>query len=174
MKQTMTAIVDDTTELFQLFQELEERTKDMSEVDKAEEYAILSDWLGDTEESFNRKVDGYVSVIREFKAKQQAAKDEAKRLTDRAKSFDNSIESLKDMLQHSMKRLGIDKCKTAMNTVSISKNGGKAPMDINENLITKDFQKWTVDRTKIYNALKDGQEVEGAVMLERGSSLRIR
>ena len=61
-----------------------------------------------------------------------------------------------------------------MNTVSISKNGGKAPMDINENLIPDDYMKKSADRNKIYNALKDGQEVEGAVMLERGTSLRIR
>jgi len=174
MKTTMNAILDDTTELYQLFQELEERTEDMSQVDKAEEYAILADWLGDTQSSFENKVDGYVAVIREFKAKAQAAKDEAKRLQDRAKSFENQADSLKDMLKYAMDRIGIEKCKTAMNTVSISTNGGKAPMDINENLIPKEYMKMSVDRVKIYNALQDGQEVEGATILERGKSLRIR
>ena len=173
---TMNAIVEDTTELLRLFQELEESTKDMSEVDKAAEYEVLATWLGDNEEQFSRKVDGYVSVIREFMAMEQAAKEEAKRLQDRAKQHANKVESLKDMLKHSMKSIGLEKCKTAFNTVTIATNGGVRPMTINENLIPEEYLKTTktADKAKINEAIAKDIEIKGVTLHERGKSLRIR
>ena len=62
-----------------------------------DEQAIL-DTLESIEGDIEDKADGYAKIIKELEAKQKARKEEAKRLTDSAKIFENRVKVLKSNL----------------------------------------------------------------------------
>jgi hypothetical protein len=168
----MFSIIDDTTEIGKLCRELEEKGIDMTE---DEQCKVLLAWLGENEAAFENKVDGYVSVIREYKAHQQAAKDEAKRMQDRAKSHGAQVDRLKDVLVYAMETLGLEKKKTALNTITLAK-AASINYSVNENLLPEKFIRKSIsaDKKAIQSALKSGEEIAGVEILESKKSLRIR
>lgn len=173
-KQSMFAIVDEASEIAQLYAELQHKAED-GNVSEDEQCAVLVAWFGENQDAFNNKVDGYIAVIRQYEAMEQAAKDEAKRLQERAKSHAGHVSRLKDVLKHSMEQLNLDKAKTACNTVSLAVNPA-IPYTVNENVLPERFMRVTksADKRAIAAALKDGETIEGVTTQEKTKSLRIR
>lgn len=121
------------------------------------------------------KANGYAKIIKELEAKQNARKEEAKRLTESAKVFENRIKALKNNLYNSMKTTGKTKFATDLFSFSIAKNGGKQTLTIDGD-VPEEYTKTIIenDNDKIRQALEEGKELPFAHLEPRGESLRIK
>jgi len=140
----------------------------------ADEQMIL-DTLESIEDEIEDKADGYAKIIKELEAKQNARKEEAKRLTESARVFENRVKALKNNLFNSMKVTGKTKFATDLFNFNIVKNGGKQALTI-DGEVPKEYTKTIIenDTDKIRQALEAGQKLPFAHLEPRGESLRIK
>lgn len=95
---------------------------------------VIFDTLESIEGEIEDKADNYAKIIRNLQANADALKAEEERLYRRRKSAENHIQKLKDTLQANLEFIGKTKFKTDLFSFSVSKNGGKQPLSITENL----------------------------------------
>lgn len=137
--------------------------------------AAVDEWLADLQANLDRKIDGYCALIQQIAAWQKAAEDEAKRLADLARVRANKAAGLKERLKSALELLGMKKVQTGRFQVSVCGNGGKAPMDIHgpvpEHYIKHIPQ---VDNDSIRADLEAGNSLDFAVLMNRGTHLRIK
>lgn len=136
---------------------------------------MILDTLESIEGEIEVKADNYAKIIKELEVKRNARKEEAKRLTDSAKTFDNKINFLKNNLYNSMKTTGKTKFATDLFSFSIAKNGGKQALTIDGD-VPDEYTKTVIenDTDKIRQALENGEELGFARLEPRGESLRIK
>ncbi len=144
---------------------------------ETDEQTIL-DTLESIEGEIEDKADNYARIIKNLTAEAEMAKAEADRLDRRRKSLEARADWLKRTLKANMEFIGKTKFKTALFSFSISKNGGKQPMTITENLgeIPNKFliqQDPLVNKEAVRELLKD-KEVEWAHLEPYGTHLNIR
>ena len=139
-----------------------------------DEQAIL-DTLESIEGDIEDKADGYAKIIKELETQSNARKEEAKRLTQSAKTFDNKIKMLKSNLFNCMKITGKTKFTTNLFSFSIAKNGGKQVLTVDGD-VPREYTKTITenDTDKIRQALENGENLPFAHLEPRGESLRIR
>lgn len=136
---------------------------------------MILDTLESIEGDIEDKADGYAKIIRELEVKQNARKEEAKRLTEGAKIIENRIKMLKNNLYNAMKTTGKTKFTTELFSFNIAKNGGKQVLTIDGEVPTEYTKTITEnDNDKIRQALEAGQELAFAHLETRGESLRIK
>lgn len=140
----------------------------------ADEEMIL-DTLEAIEGEIEDKADNYAKIIKELEAKQNARKEEAKRLTESAKVFENRVKALKSNLFNSMKATGKTKFATDLFSFNIAKNGGKQTLTI-DGEVPEEYTKTITenDTDKIRQALEKGEKLTFAHFEPRGESLRIK
>lgn len=140
----------------------------------ADEQMIL-DTLEAIEGEIEDKADNYAKIIKELETKQNARKEEAKRLTDSAKLFENRVKVLKSNLFNSMKRTGKTKFATNLFSFNIAKNGGKQTLTI-DGEVPEEYTKTVIenDTDKIRSDLEAGKKLTFAHLEARGESLRIK
>lgn len=158
--------------------ELNEKWKQISEMlyeEEIDEQCIL-DTLESIEEEIEDKADNYAIVIKELLSDADVCKQEKLRLETRQKCFENRAKMLKDKLEQVMRETGKTKFKTAKFSFGIQKNGGLAPLWVDEDYsnIPQKYLKVEPDNTKIRQALDTGENILFAHYEERGESLRIR
>lgn len=132
--------------------------------------------LNAIEQDFPGKVDGYCSLIREFKDRSTVCNNEAERISRRAAAWDKKHKWLKERLIESLQKMGLNKLTTPQNNVTVAKNGGTQGLDImgqvpDEFTVTK-----TVVETNtqlIRDKLTAGESLPFAKLKERGVHLRI-
>ena len=117
-------------------------------------------------------------MIKNLLAEAEAVKAEADRMNRRHKSLEARADWLKRTLKANMEFIGKTKFKTALFSFSISKNGGKQPMVITENLgeIPNKFlirQDPLVNKEAVRELLKE-KEVDWAHLEPYGTHLNIR
>ncbi len=95
------------------------------------------------------KFDASMSVIRDFEANKQKCKDEAARLSERAKHWDRQAFNLKKYLLECLQVSGRKTFKTATNTFSVKK-GGITLEIVDEDLLPDDF---VTSHTEIINEI---------------------
>lgn len=136
---------------------------------------MILDTLESIEGEIEDKADGYAKIIKELEAKQNARKEEAKRLTESAKIFENKIKLLKQNLFNAMKATGKTKFATDLFSFNIAKNGGKQALTI-DGEVPKEYTKTIIenDTDKIRQALEEGKNLPFAHLEPRGESLRIK
>ena len=124
---------------------------------------MLFDTLESIEGEIEEKADGYAKIIKELEAKQKARKEEAKRLTDGAKVFENRVKAWKT------------KFATNLFSFNIAKNGGKQALTIDGD-VPEEYTKTIIenDTDKIRQALENGENLPFAHLEPRGESLRIK
>ena len=105
----------------------------------ADEQMIL-DTLESIEGEIEDKANNYAKIIKELEAKQNARKEEAKRLTESAKVFENRVKALKSNLFNSMKATGKTKFATDLFSFNIANfnNRWRSTWRIYKN----DYWKW--------------------------------
>lgn len=142
--------------------------------DDIDEQMVL-DTLESIEGDIEDKAENYAKIIRELESKQNARKEEAKRLTDSAKVFENRVKALKSNLFNVMKETGKTKFSTNLFSFNIAKNGGKQPLTIDGD-VPEEYTKTVIenDTDKIRQALEEGKELSFAHLEPRGESLRIK
>lgn len=112
------------------------------------------------------KIENIGLLIKNLKAESDAIKEEAKRLTARAKVAENKAESLKRYLADC---LGGEKFKTPRVAISYRKSQAVNIIDIQS--ISDEYKVVEIkpDKTAIKNAIKEGKVVVGAELEERQS-----
>ena len=158
--------------------ELKENYKHIANMlyeEEIDEKCIL-DTLESIEGEIEDKADNYAIIIKELSSDAEICKQEKLRLEARQKSFENRAKLLKDKLEEIMRETGKTKFKTARFSFGIQKNGGLAPLWIDEDYsnIPQKYLKVEPDNTKIRQALDTGENIIFAHYEERGESLRIR
>lgn len=138
---------------------------------------VIEDTLNSINDLIEDKADAYAAVIAQISGEVDTIDAEIKRLTDRKRTKKNNIDHIKQHLFDSMKAMGKTKIKTATHTFGIQKNGGKAPVLLNEWVKVEDLPLELVNRTpnleKIRKVIEEGDTTWGRLG-ERGESLRIR
>ena len=137
----------------------------------------LADTMEGIEGELEVKADGYAKVIRNMEADIEAIKSEVNRLTDRRKTIEKNIQTLKLALQKSMEITGKTKFKTELFSFGIRNNAPSVVMDEQyiEN-IPERFLKYsepTINKVAIKEAIQNGEDLEGLAHLENKNSLRI-
>ncbi len=138
------------------------------------EMKIITDTLEGMDGELEEKADNYAKIMADLDAVALKFEKEADRLAARAEQLRNRIRVLKDRLKAAMILCDRRKFKTDFYSFSICKNGGVAPMDVDEAAVTEDYMKQIPDTTKIREALTEGKVLPFAVLKERGEHLRIK
>ena len=121
------------------------------------------------------KADNYAKIIKELEAKLNARKEEAKRLTESVKVFENRVKVLKSNLFNSMKKTGKTQFTTDLFSFNISKNGGKQTLTIDGEVPEEYIKTITENDTdKIRQVLEKGEKLTFAHLEPRGESLKIK
>lgn len=139
------------------------------------EIEALWDTLGG---EFSEKVDGYCGLIANFSRSAEAAKAEAKRLTDRAKSWETAADRLKERLQFHLVDLDIQKQETGRFSVRLQLNppAVNVPKTLDPFTLPETFRvtKYEADKTALRDAWKAGLALPEGVTVTQGISLRIK
>lgn len=152
---------------------------DMAESGEFDE-ELISNTIEGVEGEIEIKLDSYGVIIIELQADIEKIDQEIKRLTSKKKTIANSINYLKNMVMQTMGTLNTRKVKGDKFTWTIAKNGGKAPLIIDESMpaicLPEEYQLWDVKPNKdvIRQDLEAGKQLPYARLGERGESLRLR
>ena len=152
------------------------------ELPDEEAEAAIDDWLAETNQALEQKVDAYCGLVREFEARAEAREIEAQRLQSLAGADINQARRLKARLKAFFEFHGIKKLDTPRFRVSVQANGGALPLVIPTDWeadpanAPEAFQRRVIqlDRDAIREAITNGEETYGAQLGERGTHLRIR
>lgn len=134
----------------------------------------FQDTLESIEFEIEEKADNYAKLMKNIDSDINGYEEEEKRLADRRRALEGKVKSMKDNLESSMIAINKKKFKTDYFSFNIQKNPPSVNvLDIDK--ISKDYFKVveSVDKTAIKKALKDGEIVEGAELVQT-EGLRIR
>jgi hypothetical protein len=142
--------------------------------------SALAEWERELETDLAGKVDRYCALIAEMEVRAAARRAEAERLVDLAKADESGAAGLRDRLRFIWQARNLGPLQTARFRVSISRNGGKAPLSISGE--ADSLPAWAVkrraDRVPVdlddLAALEAGNVLPFARLEERGSRISIR
>ncbi|MBL4700539.1 MAG: siphovirus Gp157 family protein [Phycisphaeraceae bacterium] len=169
---SLLGIADDMLAIDELLMECE---GDISDTDAAE---AIDKWFAEAESNLDEKTDNYIGLMRQKSLLIAARKEEIERLQMMNKQDERSAKFLKERLQWVLERLG-RKSAGKTRKATITKNGGKIPMEIdpvdpkNVPELYKKYQ-LTIDSDEVRRALEAGGELTFARLSERGTHLRIK
>jgi len=136
----------------------------------------LEDTLESINDAIEVKAENYAKLIRNLEGNVNTLKTEIERLNDRKKSFENSIDRLKENLKLAMIQTGKEKIKTDLFNITVANNPAAVNIP-NEDLIPDEFIRYEtikkIDRIAIRDALKNGAIMDFAE-LTVGKGLRIK
>ena len=126
--------------------------------DDVDEQMVL-DTLESIEGDIEDKADNYAKIMKELETKAKARKEEAQRLSESAKVFENRVKALKSNLF----------------SFSIARNGGKQALTIDSE-VPAEYTKTVIenDTDKIRQALEKGKKLPFAHLEPRGERLSIK
>ncbi|MCY9513274.1 siphovirus Gp157 family protein [Paenibacillus apiarius] len=122
------------------------------------------------------KLDGYCKIVRTLEAESEALKVEALRLSQRKTTIENNIARMKEAMKGGMLRIGMDKHKSPLFSVSITKPRDRVEVT-NVLAVPSDYIKQPepqVDKKAVMDALKGGAAIPGVTMVQGESGLMIR
>jgi len=138
---------------------------------------LLDDLLR-IEGDIEAKAEGYAKVIRNLEAEIDALKAEEKRLNDRRKTGEKSLDRIKRALKASMEITGKTDFKSGIFKFKIVGNGGKAPLvnvpdpkDLPDELRRVEYK---ADGDAIREYIKETGDLSYGEIGERGTRLSIR
>lgn len=139
----------------------------------------VADTLESIEGEIEDKADAYAAIRTELNGKINTIKGEVERLKKLSAVIENNVKRMEGSLELAMRATGKTKFKTALHSFGIVKNGGLAPLEVDEEDATKlppEFQKITItaDNKAIRDYLAAGNALKWARLGERGERLSIR
>ena len=137
----------------------------------------LADTMEAVDGELEVKAENYAKVMKNLDGDIEALDNEIRRLTSRKKALENNIKNMKMALQSMMTITGKTKFKTDLLSFGIQKNAPSVVIDTDINNLPTEFLKFRepeVDKTKLKEALKNGEDLSGYCHLEQSESLRIR
>lgn len=129
-------------------------------------------------ESIEDKAEAYCRLIREMESRFAVRQGEARRLLALAETDANASKRLKERLKWALDSRGVTKLEAGMFRCSVARNGGKQPIEVDEDQVPSSFLVKTVveniDNDKIREQLAAGKDLAFARAVERGTHLRIK
>tara|TARA_B100001123_G_C15047223_1_gene922064 strand:+ start:315 stop:827 length:513 start_codon:yes stop_codon:yes gene_type:complete len=170
MIKTLFNIADDMIALDDLLTEVDGDVSDPEVADYVDQL------FQENSQNLKQKVENYCWLIREKEARSKALQAEADRLAREAKIETNKAKGLKDRLMFNLERQEIKKVQTDQFRVSIASNGGKLPLHVEEHLVPDQFKVTVLktDNQKIRQALEAGENLEFAMLGQRGKRLNLK
>ena len=173
MKQTLLDITEDMAAIDELLAESGGEITPETE-------GTLDAWFAELDTNLTGKVDNYCALITEIECRAAVRKAEADRLYDRAKIDENAAKALRERLRFVWELRSMGKLQTSRYTVSLAKNGGKAPLDVRVG--AEELPAWavktetvvTVDKDAIRSRLEAGEELDFASLMQRGNRIAIK
>ena len=142
------------------------------------EEEMLLDAFKNQEEEISIKLEGYCKFIKQMESDINGIDTEIKRLQNRKAVLKNTIKKSKNVMQMAMEAAGEKKVKGDLFTVAIQANPPAVVMDEQylENIPDKYLipQEPKLDRKKIAEDIKAGEDLNGIAHLEQTESLRIK
>ncbi len=125
------------------------------------------------------KAEGCAHVHQNISSEIKALKDEIDRLKAKKTVMENGLKRFMTRIKETMEINGLDSLEAGIHEFKICKNGGKLPIEIDdESKIPQQFKKevteTVIDKTLILEELTSGGTVKGVVLLERGTHLRFK
>lgn len=144
----------------------------------SEDYDIemLQDTLDSIQDEIEIKFENISKLIKNLEGEVEIFKAEEKRLSSRRKTKENQIKWLKNYLLQSLEVTKKSKIQAGTFTVAKQKNQASVQIVDRSKLPSKFLtpQEPVEDKKAILKALKDGEEIEGAVIAPETYHLRIR
>ena len=132
---------------------------------------MIQEALGQVEEDINTKIENTCKVMKEIEADALGIDEEIKRLTVLKKQKENTAKKLKEYVEFEMNGIGLNKVEGKLFKISFRKS--KSLKIIDETKIPKEFIKVktteTISKTELSKALKNGEIIEGAELVENRS-----
>ncbi|EAD0635220.1 siphovirus Gp157 family protein [Listeria monocytogenes] len=147
------------------------RLQELLEENKTE---AVMDTLDAIADGFHDKAENIAKIIKSLAADAEMAGTEANRLLKRKQALENNVQKLKTYLQTEMERMEIRKINSTLFTIQIQKNPVSVEI-VDDSLLQAFFllQEPKIDKKRIAEILKSGEEVKGARLVE-SESIRIR
>ncbi|MCY7487939.1 siphovirus Gp157 family protein [Paenibacillus alvei] len=137
------------------------------------DYAAMLEGM---EGAISDKLDGYCKVIRTLEAEAEAVANESTRLAQRKTRLENEAKRMKDAIKVNMMRIGMDKHKSPMFTVSVTKPRERVEV-LNIKAVPLEFKtkpEPTVNKKAVMDALKAGKKIRGVTIVQGEQGLTIR
>ena len=137
----------------------------------------LMEVFENTEEELSAKLEGYCKFIKNLESDIAGLKAEEKRLAEKRRVMENTIERAKFAMQMAMNASGNKKMPCGSFTVSVQNNPPKCVLDVGIADIPSKYlipQEPTVDKKLLLDDLKASGEQVSYAHIEQGESLRIR
>lgn len=134
-----------------------------------------SEMLSKAEGAISDKLDGYCKVIKTLEAEAEAVGAESQRLAQRKTVLENQVKRMKEAMKMGMIRLNMDKHKSTLFTVSVTKPRQRVEVT-NIDAVPSELLKIKkeVDKTAAAELLKSGKKVSGVALVYGGSGLMIK
>lgn len=172
----MRALYEMTAEIKCLLEMLESIDQE-DQADQADTEAAIRDTLEGIEMEFGDKAEAIVKLSKSMQGNIDAIDAELKRLQGRKKVISNRKEALIDYLKTQMRSSELKKVETSLFTVSLVRGADRVEV-LDDNALPDDFLRVKTeispDKIAIAKALKGGQDVPGARLVEGEPSLRIK
>lgn len=125
-------------------------------------------------EDLTVEADMTANAIQWLTNQETAIKAEIERLNHRLDVITSNKQRMKDLILLAMQTTGELKITTELHTFRVCKNGGKQKLDIHGE-VPDAYQKivYEIDKDKIRAALEAGEELDFALLQERGQHVRI-
>ncbi|EPF2604256.1 TPA: siphovirus Gp157 family protein [Yersinia enterocolitica] len=166
MSNTAIALAADLFKLQQLVESSEELTPEM-----------IADTLEGLEGALADKLDATYVFVRNLECQAKTCDEEAKRLADRKRSFENRAKSIKQYVLNCLLAADKNTLKTPYNTFTARKGVASVVID-NEDLLPSELVtvQTTVapDKKAIKEAIENGVDVKGAHIEIGSRSLQVR
>ena len=141
---------------------------------------VLNDTIEAMAGEWEHKLDAYGIVRNELSMDIAKIDMEVKRLTEKKKRINGNITRINEAIMASMKLHDTRKVEGEHFTWQIQKNGGKAPLIIDERVpvvdLPEEYQLWDVkvNKESIREDLEAGKWLPYAYIGERGESIRLK
>ena len=163
------------------FRRLSDMLEDESTPEEMRQTII--DTLESLDGDFEDKAEGIAALIAEYTATVEGCRAEIARLTGKAARAENAINSLKRYLKMEMDFTGKRKINAGTWTITVAKNGGKAPIvwktepdELDLGSLPEKYVKRTesINTAAVRETLEAGGFLSFAELGERGESVRIK
>lgn len=151
--------------------------QDMADDEDESMILAIADTMEGIEAEFKDKAAVVVAVALNIESDLDAIDVQIKRLQDKKKSIINRSDRLRSYLRHNMEATGIDKISCPLFSITLSKPSKLVQID-SESDIPKAFVRTKIttapDKIAIAKALKDGEPVLGASLVDGARRLTIK
>ncbi len=158
--------------LYELTAQYNDILQAIMDAEDGEDIAALTAQLAEIDEDYNTKAENYARLMIELNARHDAAKNEADRLTKRAKRLEATVEALKARMLISMKTRGVKAIDTGIGRWSTRQNAPSVEI-IDAAKIPAEYlieQAPKISKTAILAAYKaDGEIVPGCEIVRKES-----